>query len=148
MDLNKFIDNLVDEIHFKSYKLRKEAVDIPDLDVKKAYEFLLNDLEDFKCHLIDRIYTYKSNIELPKTYQMRKPIPKGIRFEVFKRDNYTCKECNKSKKTHNIALEIDHIMPVSKGGTDEINNLQTLCYNCNRNKSDLIIQNFNKIENG
>ena len=42
---------------------------------------------------------------------------------------------------HNVALEIDHIIPLSRGGTDELQNLQTLCYNCNREKSDLIIEN-------
>ena len=66
----------------------------------------------------------------------RKHLPKGIRHEVFKRDSYKCSECGKSK--NDGPLEIDHILPISKGGTDELSNLRTLCKICNREKSDLI----------
>ena len=43
-----------------------------------------------------------------------------------------------SKKEDGVTLHIDHIIPVSKGGTDELSNLQTLCADCNLNKSDVI----------
>ena len=39
----------------------------------------------------------------------------------------------------NLLLEIDHIIPVSKGGLTEESNLQTLCWKCNRSKSDKIL---------
>lgn len=60
-----------------------------------------------------------------------------MRREVFKRDNYTCVEC-RARKSDGATLHIDHIIPVSKGGTDELDNLQTLCKDCNLSKSDLI----------
>lgn len=63
----------------------------------------------------------------------RKPITKAIRFEVFKRDKFTCQYCGESAP--NVILEIDHIVPVSKGGTNEIINLVTSCRDCNRGKS-------------
>ena len=63
----------------------------------------------------------------------RKPIPKTIRFEVFKRDKFTCQYCGKSAP--DVILEIDHIKPVSKGGTNEILNLITACRDCNRGKT-------------
>ena len=74
-----------------------------------------------------------------KKRKQRTHIPKGMRHEVFKRDNYTCVECG-AKKDDGITLHIDHIIPVSKGGTDELDNLQTLCADCNLNKSNLIQQ--------
>lgn len=72
-------------------------------------------------------------------------LSKGVRHEVFKRDNYTCQECGAKlgdikPNGEKVKLEVDHIYPVSKGGTNDMNNLQTLCWECNRNKSDVIWQ--------
>ena len=72
-----------------------------------------------------------------KTKRRRTRIPRGMRHEVFKRDNYTCVECG-ARKEDGATLHVDHIIPVSKGGTDELDNLQTLCSDCNLNKSDVI----------
>lgn len=55
-----------------------------------------------------------------------------IRFEVFKRDGFTCQYCG--RKTPDVVLEADHIIPVSEGGTDDIENLVTACFDCNRGK--------------
>ncbi|MFC1713629.1 HNH endonuclease [Candidatus Poribacteria bacterium] len=64
----------------------------------------------------------------------RKPIPKKLRFEVFKRDSFTCQYCG--RKAPDIILQIDHIEPVSKGGTNDILNLIASCKDCNAGKSD------------
>lgn len=66
----------------------------------------------------------------------RQRIPGKLRHQVFVRDNYRCVECGATNKE--TQLEIDHIIPVSKGGTNDINNLQTLCRECNRAKSATI----------
>lgn len=63
----------------------------------------------------------------------RKPISKKLRFEVFKRDNFTCQYC--SAKPPKVPLEIDHLKPVCKGGKNNIDNLVTACFDCNRGKS-------------
>jgi CO dehydrogenase/acetyl-CoA synthase alpha subunit len=55
------------------------------------------------------------------------------RFEVFKRDNFTCQYCG--KKSPDVQLEVDHITPKKLGGLDKLNNLTTACINCNRGKS-------------
>jgi 5-methylcytosine-specific restriction endonuclease McrA len=62
----------------------------------------------------------------------RKAIPKKLRFEVFKRDSFTCQYCGKSAP--DIILEVDHIHPVSRGGEEDITNLITSCFDCNRGK--------------
>jgi len=59
----------------------------------------------------------------------------NLRERIKKRDNYTCCNCNLSiADEQNLLLEIDHIIPVSKGGLSSENNLQTLCWRCNRTK--------------
>lgn len=64
----------------------------------------------------------------------RKPITKSIRHEVFVRDGYKCVECGATKE--DTRLHVDHIIPVSQGGTDELSNFQTLCEACNLAKSN------------
>ncbi len=59
-------------------------------------------------------------------------ISKKIRFEVFKRDGFKCVYCGKTPPE--ALLEVDHINPKSKGGKDDINNLATSCFDCNRGK--------------
>jgi hypothetical protein len=64
----------------------------------------------------------------------RQPIPKSVRFEVFKRDSFRCQYCGATAPE--VLLQIDHIAPVSKGGTNDIVNLLTSCAACNAGKSD------------
>lgn len=62
----------------------------------------------------------------------RQPIPKKIRFEVFKRDKFTCQYCG--RMAPDVVLEVDHIQPVAEGGANDILNLITSCRDCNRGK--------------
>ncbi|MDP2779763.1 HNH endonuclease [Devosia sp.] len=67
----------------------------------------------------------------------RKPRPgisKKDRFEVFKRDKFTCQYCGRSAPE--VVLQVDHITPVSKQGEDDVLNLITCCKDCNAGKSD------------
>lgn len=62
----------------------------------------------------------------------RKSIPKSVRFEVFKRDSFKCQYCGASAP--DVILEVDHIVPVSEGGENDMMNLITSCRDCNRGK--------------
>lgn len=55
------------------------------------------------------------------------------RFEVFKRDDFQCRYCG--RKTPEVVLEVDHIVPVCEGGSDDEINLATSCWECNSGKS-------------
>lgn len=63
---------------------------------------------------------------------MREQLGKKIRFEVFKRDRFTCQYCG--RMAPDVILEVDHITPVCEGGTNDILNLVTACRDCNRGK--------------
>lgn len=67
--------------------------------------------------------------------QERKIMNDDIRYNVLKRDNFTCKLCGISAKD-GAKLHVDHIIPVSKGGKTIMSNLQTLCDRCNMGKSN------------
>ena len=73
--------------------------------------------------------------------EQRALMTKKLRESIKKRDNFTCCNCGNSIYVEpNLLLEIDHIIPVSKGGWTVEDNLQTLCWKCNRAKSDKIIE--------
>lgn len=63
---------------------------------------------------------------------------KNITKTVFERDNYTCAYCSKTGGM----LECDHIIPISKGGSNDMSNLITACRTCNRQKKDKSVAEF------
>lgn len=68
----------------------------------------------------------------------RRDINLRMRFIVMKRDNFKCCMCGRSPATTpGLELHIDHIIPWSKGGETVIDNLQTLCSDCNLGKNNL-----------
>jgi len=74
--------------------------------------------------------------------QYGKPIKSGIkpslRFKVLKRDKYKCRLCGKTVN-EGAMLEVDHKIPKSKGGKNNLGNLWTLCFDCNRGKGVTLI---------
>jgi hypothetical protein len=72
-----------------------------------------------------------------KREKKRSSIRLKDRTAVLKRDGYRCVKCGASpKKDSSVTLHVDHIVPDSKGGTSELDNLQTLCFDCNEGKKN------------
>jgi HNH endonuclease len=70
---------------------------------------------------------------------LSRSISKRVRFEVFKRDGFTCQYCG-AHPPH-VILEVDHINPVVDGGLDDMDNLATACFPCNRGKGPISLLN-------
>lgn len=98
---------------YKCYDTR----DFPEM-ISKYFELKKN----------KRIYEINSRIERAK-------MSSSLRYEVLKRDQYRCCICGSTAKD-GVKLEVDHIIPVSKGGRTVMDNLQVLCERCNRGKSN------------
>lgn len=64
-----------------------------------------------------------------RTVRVRPPIPYRLRTKVLRRDHWQCVYCGSKEE-----LQIDHIIPVSRGGATVFANLETLCGPCNRRK--------------
>jgi hypothetical protein len=82
---------------------------------------------------------------------MRKDVPKKIKFEVLKRDKFTCQYCG--AKAPDVLLHVDHINPYSKSKDNSIINLITSCQSCNLGKGDrtldddsVIVKQINQME--
>jgi hypothetical protein len=61
-----------------------------------------------------------------------------IRFEIFKRDNFTCQYCGRTPQD-GANLLIDHRLAAANGGKEEFDNLVTACFECNIGKSDILL---------
>lgn len=89
---------------------------------------------------IENIFYEQENIEdeetklvavRPEIVITRMTIPEALRNEIFERDGYKCIQCGST-----VSLQIDHILPFSKGGKTVKENLQTLCKICNVKKGN------------
>ena len=96
--------------------------------------------EEAKLLVREKIRKSKSEVDYLKFRQEtpeadleyeRLPIPEAVRNEVWRRDQGKCTQCQSVRN-----LEFDHIVPVSKGGSNTARNIQLLCETCNRRKSD------------
>lgn len=97
--------------------------------------FIVKITEEFIIQLIgilENKLTYEAF-----TKEQRAMMTSKLREEIKERDNHTCCKCgNSTYNEPNLLLEIDHILPVSKGGLTKPDNLQTLCWRCNRSKGN------------
>lgn len=80
-----------------------------------------------------QIELYENSEVANTSKRTREPIPEEVKFEVWRRDQGRCVKCGSQEN-----LEFDHIIPFSKGGSSTARNIQLLCQNCNRHKSDKI----------
>lgn len=85
-----------------------------------------------KDQLEYEVYYFKKEVLNKRLYNTDNKLWKNISKKVFDRDNYTCQYCGQKGKK----LEVDHIIPISKSGTNHISNLATACRKCNRQKKD------------
>lgn len=69
----------------------------------------------------------------------RKPLSKGKRFDIFRRDGFTCQYCG--RQPPEAVLHVDHITPVVEGGTNDDMNLVTSCRDCNLGKGKKLLDN-------
>lgn len=78
---------------------------------------------------LEKIRKEEERDRLGRSAPTRKQISSNLRWKIWERDNFTCQICGVRRN-----LTIDHIVPVNAGGTDDPDNLQTLCASCNSKK--------------
>lgn len=107
-----------------SYKAN-QVVEVKQYD----YEWLVNKYNKL------REIGFETTLAKYHSKEQRKLMTRPLRESIMKRDNYTCQICGKYMPDE-VGLQIDHIIPVAKGGKSVSSNLQVLCSKCNGHKSD------------
>lgn len=85
-------------------------------------------------HLCPVFFVNEPFTETKEMRRVSRNIPREIMLRIVRRDNYTCQICGKHLKDDE--MEFDHIIPISKGGSSEENNIRLTCFKCNRSKSN------------
>lgn len=139
-------------LHFKDELIKKLDVDIPDIEIeytKYIFEYVSpggNSSQKttitFNSKTIEAVEEYiNEKIKYRKSAKAQRALmTNSLRNWIKERDDFTCQYCGASTYEQDLLLlEIDHIIPVSKGGLTTTENLQTLCWKCNRSKSDKVL---------
>ena len=100
---------------------------------KKQKIFSYNEIESLLKRINNKHYNFYNDKQIWDSLCKveRGKVSNKIRFQIYERDDYRCCKCKRSDN-----LEIDHIIPISKGGKSTLDNLQTLCRECNKNKGN------------
>lgn len=71
----------------------------------------------------------------------RSKIPESIQQQIRQRANFLCEYCHTSEQWQYVQFTVDHVMPLSLGGTDNLENLALACFHCNRRKTNRLTAN-------
>jgi len=110
-------------VDFEFYTEEEQRLLIKEYYFKKEKKFKSLQKE---IHLFEKL-------DVAQGQSSREPIPEDVRFAVWRRDEGKCVKCGSKEN-----LEFDHIIPVSKGGSNTERNIQLLCERCNREKYNKI----------
>jgi len=118
------------------YKNNLYCFDWSDIHTEDEQKLLIKEhyfKEEKKFQRLRKEIKLYEKLELAEVPQSREPIPEEVKFVVWRRDGGRCVKCGSKEN-----LEFDHIIPLSKGGSNTERNIQLLCEKCNREKSDKI----------
>ncbi len=88
--------------------------------------------------IFDEVQDFLNNYITKRLYAVDVRLWKRIASQIFSRDGYKCAYCGITGGK----LEVDHVVPISKGGSNDLSNLTTACQKCNRQKKDKSVQEF------
>ncbi len=141
LNFRGYVDFLHENYAELEYFVEKCVIELIKPLICQVNDKIKNDVKELQKE-IDIIYNELDMIRRKtrkKNKSKRRLISGKKRHAVFARDNYRCQICG-ATVDDGAKLHVDHILPVSKGGTNDITNLQILCEKCNlgkHNRTDL-----------
>lgn len=139
-------DRVVDDNHMFRFVLTRSHKRYRQVNYRRTAYTVDDVVADFSMDFdgIRKRYAQLSAIDFEcplsqyNAKDQRRLVTKELREQIAKRDNYTCRICGKYMPD-GVGLQIDHIVPIKKGGKSVPSNLQVLCSKCNAKKSDKLI---------
>ena len=141
LKFRSYVDYLHENYMEFEYFVEKCVIELIKPLICQVNDKIKNDVKELQKE-IDIIYNELDMLRAKskkKNKSKRRLISGKKRHAVFARDNYRCQICG-ATVDDGAKLHVDHILPVSKGGTNDITNLQILCEKCNlgkHNRTDL-----------
>ncbi len=143
-EIKSWIYNFYENLIFKTYK--QKPLRYTKARVKISYRSPQGKVNIEKSHTysydaLKKHYDYVKKSLANKTAQdyliryERSLVTNALRAKILKRDKYRCQQCGRMASDE-VSLHVDHKKPISKGGKTEESNLQILCEDCNRTKSN------------
>jgi ATP adenylyltransferase len=100
--------------------------ELSDAERDQLLELCRQRLDAFRALRGEEVFAHRS--------RHRTPISGSVKYRVLTRARGRCECCGAHE--HQRALEVDHIVPKNQGGSDDLSNLQALCFRCNAGKRD------------
>jgi len=101
--------------------------------LEKFIDYINSDIDEQQVEIEEPVSKNKQEIK----HKTKREISDRLRFRILMRDGFTCKKCGRSPlKSKGVELHVDHIIPWSKGGETEPENLETKCEKCNLGKGN------------
>jgi len=137
---NNFLKSQLDKKVYNGWRKKVFTKEVKEFDAKKyPIKQPKSDIEK-SCsvfgHLCPVFFANEPFTETKEKRRISRQIPRHIILRVVRRDNNTCQECGRVLRDNEI--EFDHIIPLSKGGSSEEQNIRITCFDCNRGKSNKI----------
>lgn len=107
-------------------------------DLVSAFDCIFGDFTKLP-HTFDPQSYFAAFEQKTRPQTTRIPISPKLRHQVFERDGFRCCDCGASPQEEDVRLEVDHKIPLSRGGSNDIDNLRTLCRPCNIGKAARLI---------
>lgn len=135
-------EKIIDDEHMFHFELIRKQTRYKQVNYVKSAYYVYIKIDEYTYNfmmLLDRFNKLeKINFECTLSEyhlkEQRKRVTKSLREQIALRDNYTCQNCKKYMPD-GVGLQIDHIIPIAKGGKSIPSNLQVLCSKCNGKKS-------------
>lgn len=140
----KSVDDLITEWYlekkYSTQQISRKIIDETGIRVTaRGIQYTLNELKISRTRsdarrlgIVEGRVTYEPLRKPVKSVELRRGISLKVRFEILKRDNFHCVLCGQDARE--TKLVIDHIIPVTKNGTNDTANLRTTCMACNHGK--------------
>lgn len=138
----KQFESIIDDEHMFCFELIRKQTRYKQVNyvrtpycvsvVIENHSFSFEDIQ-YKFNALKNI-NFECTLSEYHSKEQRKRVTKALREEIMLRDNYTCQICKKYMPD-GVGLQIDHIIPIAKGGKSVPSNLQVLCSKCNGKKS-------------